>query len=575
MKRTATAIALVILLLVSAVSLEFVTTTVADPFPLPEEAPSGCRIYSNGTYTVENLHQNGNVYTFTDDVDGTIVIERDDIVLDGAGYALRGSGVSSGIWLQDRNNVTIKNVNIRNFDNGIRFSHYHPSPYSLQENPYHTADCTISACNITNCAYGISLISCLDCNITNNFLTNNTYGVNFYGSGNIFRHNRMEQNQYNFFDQSYGENDVDTSNIVNGKPIYCWVNKTDTSVPNNAALVILKDCRNITIKNLELRGNGYGVSLRNTNDSKIYENSICDNVLGIIVSESCNNSLLGNDIEKNLSYGIHLRNSCNNTVSNNLLTANEAGVQAYSSNNNLYSNNQIIDNNMSGIYDDSSCDITGNYVFGNKNTGISVGSNCIISRNNITSNGPKTSAFQGAGMYFTSNCTITDNYVVKNNFGIWTYDGKGNIITGNTIAFNNNEGVRFHGPAENNLVYHNNIFDNNNGGAQVFVKSPVPNSWDNGAAGNYWGEYTPTPYVISDKNQDNHPLLAPIAFAPLELPLIQLPAIEDTPEDTVAKQTETPSSLALIIALIAAAIAFACVGFVIYFKKHKRKAEPE
>ena len=68
--------------------------------------------------------------------------------------------------------------------------------------------------------------------------------------------------------------------------------------------------------------------------------------------------------------------------------------------------------------------------------------------------------------------------------------------------------------------------------------------------------------------------MAPIAFAPLELPLIQLPAIEDTPEDTVAKQTETPSSLALIIALIAAAIAFACVGFVIYFKKHKRKAEP-
>jgi hypothetical protein len=145
MKRTAAALALVMLLPVFTVGIEVVRITVADPYIPPEEAPSGCRIYSNGTYTVENLRQDGNVYTFTDDVDGTIVIERDNT------------------------NVTVKNLNISNFGQGIRFSHYAPDWHTGQTNPIYTTNCTIQACNVTNNNSGISFyLGTSGCNILDN-----------------------------------------------------------------------------------------------------------------------------------------------------------------------------------------------------------------------------------------------------------------------------------------------------------------------------------------------------------------------------------------------------------------------
>jgi len=77
----------------------------------------------------------GNVYTFTDDistgrytgsieidVDG-IIIERDNIVIDGAGYTLQAIfptfEMGAGIILWDRSNVTIKNLQIKHYGIGI------------------------------------------------------------------------------------------------------------------------------------------------------------------------------------------------------------------------------------------------------------------------------------------------------------------------------------------------------------------------------------------------------------------------------------------------------------------------
>ena len=51
----------------------------------------------------------GDLYTFTDDIYDSIVVERDDIVVDGAGYTLEGTGSGNGISLNGRENVTIKN----------------------------------------------------------------------------------------------------------------------------------------------------------------------------------------------------------------------------------------------------------------------------------------------------------------------------------------------------------------------------------------------------------------------------------------------------------------------------------
>ena len=67
--------------------------------------------------TVDNV-----TYTFTDNINGSIVIERDNIMVDGAGYTLQGTGSGTGIDLSWRSNVTIKNMEIKAFEYGILLS---------------------------------------------------------------------------------------------------------------------------------------------------------------------------------------------------------------------------------------------------------------------------------------------------------------------------------------------------------------------------------------------------------------------------------------------------------------------
>jgi hypothetical protein len=62
-------------------------------------------------------------YTLTGDIfNSSIVIERDNIVLDGADYTVTGDGTGNGIMLTSRSGVTVRNMAIRNFWGGI-FEH--------------------------------------------------------------------------------------------------------------------------------------------------------------------------------------------------------------------------------------------------------------------------------------------------------------------------------------------------------------------------------------------------------------------------------------------------------------------
>jgi len=65
-------------------------------------------------------------YTLTDNIVGdvpenssAIIIERDNILVDGAGYTVQGIGSGTGIDLSQRSNVTVKNARIYYFDYGI------------------------------------------------------------------------------------------------------------------------------------------------------------------------------------------------------------------------------------------------------------------------------------------------------------------------------------------------------------------------------------------------------------------------------------------------------------------------
>jgi parallel beta-helix repeat protein len=102
--------------------------------------------------TVDNV-----IYNFTGNIGDSIVVERSNIIVDGKGFTLQGSGVGYGFDLSNVNNVTIRNTNIKSFQEGV----------FMQSSSYNT----VAGNNITgNDEYGIFL----DYSWDNTFYHNNS-----------------------------------------------------------------------------------------------------------------------------------------------------------------------------------------------------------------------------------------------------------------------------------------------------------------------------------------------------------------------------------------------------------------
>ena len=93
-KKITSAIILISVLSVVLVSLPEIRIVKAD---------DEIYIRADGTvYGTDKIQRDGDVYTFTDDI-GTdewsygIIVERDNIVIDGVGYTLQGNGSGIGI----------------------------------------------------------------------------------------------------------------------------------------------------------------------------------------------------------------------------------------------------------------------------------------------------------------------------------------------------------------------------------------------------------------------------------------------------------------------------------------------
>ncbi|MCW4017198.1 MAG: right-handed parallel beta-helix repeat-containing protein [Candidatus Bathyarchaeota archaeon] len=79
-------------------------------------------IASDGTVEgTDQIQRDGDVYRFKGNISGSIMIEKDNIVLDGAGYTLLGTGSddSKGILLVKTSNVTVTRVEFVGFECGV------------------------------------------------------------------------------------------------------------------------------------------------------------------------------------------------------------------------------------------------------------------------------------------------------------------------------------------------------------------------------------------------------------------------------------------------------------------------
>jgi peptide/nickel transport system substrate-binding protein len=138
------------------------------------------RIMSDGSIDPPDapIQRDGNIYTLTgniqSDEDG-IVVERSNIMIDGNRYALQSSmsGSGTGISLTGRKNVTIKNMNIKNYEYGIDLSS--SSNYN-----------SISGNNITNNGCGIELDYSSNNRVFHNNFINNAQQVYSSNSVNVW-----------------------------------------------------------------------------------------------------------------------------------------------------------------------------------------------------------------------------------------------------------------------------------------------------------------------------------------------------------------------------------------------------
>jgi parallel beta-helix repeat protein len=347
LKRTVSGIMLT-LLLMSMLTLAFNAQ--------PVKASGTTYIRADGSIdppTAKITSADNITYTFTDNIYDSIVVERDNIFVDGLGYAVQGTGSGRGIDLTRRSNVTINNMGIKTFIYGVYLSQSSNNTVSgnnitnndfagirisdssnnsvvgnnITDNLngillYYSYNNIIAENNMKHNNYeGIDLQGSSSNTISGNTVTNNQYGIFFSeSSSNVLRDNAVASTRWSFrvlgSALSHYVNDVDVSNTVDGKPVYYWVNKQDMTVPLDAGYVALTNCTRITVRNLTLTKNGQGVLLAYTNDSQIANNTVTNNEYGIKLQSSSDNSVVGNNVTSN-GYGVYLSYSSENKFYHN------------------------------------------------------------------------------------------------------------------------------------------------------------------------------------------------------------------------------------------------------------------
>ena len=157
--------------------------------------------------------RSGDVYTLTgdvsSDVDG-IVVEKNDTVLDGAGHSVQGMNVQSsvGIYLMGVSNVTVRNIAVTSFENGILLDMYSVNNVvansSFVGNDYGVSCWAFSDNNtligndmVANSLAAVWVVGSSNLTVAGNFVGGNQYGVILESSSDdrIF-HNSLVDNVY-------------------------------------------------------------------------------------------------------------------------------------------------------------------------------------------------------------------------------------------------------------------------------------------------------------------------------------------------------------------------------------------
>jgi nitrous oxidase accessory protein NosD len=546
------------------------------------------RIKADGTVAgTDKIKQEGLVYTITGDLyasvgqsEAFIFIEKEDIILNGAGYTIQGTGVGSAIYMLRSQNVTVKNCVIRGFSRGIDFgivenwpsgANYlnQPSAHSNQIRNNRIEVSPNAGSNQTRDAgWCIYLNDATQTVIAdNNFICHNPNGGVYLG--NSVKEASLLDNDF-FVGGIYSlksDRNRAQGNTIDGNPLIYMDSESD-KVITEAGLVYLFNCSNIVIKNVyslyayaltiqlvdtvksEISNSSGHILLVNSNDTSIHNNQLTS----ILLDASSYNQVFDNTI-MDFSVCVKLyRESSFNKIYNNLLldtiySSDAVRVRKEGFNTAAI---QLGDIQLGGAFNN---DIYNNIIINHDN-----GFECFLSSNN----------------------TLTANIIKDCKTGIQFGKSHYNTATENNITACK-YALSMYAESSNNTFYHNNFINN-----QIqYIETNQPNilsdretyvignTLDNGKTGNYWDTYTgidangdgigDTPYQVFGNMTDHYPLMEPFKNAIANNPP---PTYSSAERPVTNGETSAQRDKENKILIITACIILGIIGgLIIYFRR--------
>jgi parallel beta-helix repeat protein len=403
---------------------------------------------------------------------------------------------------------------------------------------YTTAYFLIKNCLLKGASYGIYLRTITVGSISDCIILSNYWGIYISRSTNItLRNNTLYDNTYNMY--VYGSeinqyhHDIDTSNTVNGKPVYYLVNEhdividgnydigflgliscvdvlvTDVKISDSYNAVLLVDSSNVTISTSDLLDSRYGIYLRKSPNNTIIG---CDLVnAGIRFWESPNTVMRETSISSNWGFGVggyslddyYQDIDTSNTVNgkpmyylveehNDVFKESNVGFLALINCNNMLVENVKISNNKDGMVIAESKATIRNCETSNNDVGLRIFGDCDLDINSF-----KTFYnMVGCLPYYSSNidflnCDIggfigciqidySHDITIKNCIFYDSYDDGITLIKSYNIDISNNKfslaegpGIYVRGGSWGNTISHNNIHSGKNG---IFISGSHNNT---------------------------------------------------------------------------------------------------
>jgi uncharacterized repeat protein (TIGR01451 family) len=437
-----------IIIVFSIVIMQFSSITLPFAYGLETEE---VYIYTDGSIyppTAPIINEDNKVFRLNADINNNIHIYRENIVVDGAGFTLRGENTPGIAGIYASYNVTIQNFRIEMFTGGIfipedasdcRIYNNTISNYAIHYSIYygnyflsgievHGNDCIVSGNNVANSGvgtYGISIAGS-DCLVFDNHLINNVSeggsSINVYGPNSKVLINNVTNSgggagiSINNYHCLISGNNV-TNNNYNGRSINIY-NTPDCTLLNNnitsSGHGVFVSRANCSINNniLLVGGQSDGVYVYDSNCS-ISENKITGITWGwaysgITVKKSfCNifDNFLADFGDPFASYSIKISDSVNCSIySNDVIGPSRYGVTLERSFGCSVFDNRI-NNTLVSIYDSAYCSVSGN-VLHTSEIEVLNSFDCQVSEN----------LFENFGEYAVKVFNSTSCTVIKNDF---------------------------------------------------------------------------------------------------------------------------------------------------------------